>query len=684
MSKRKDRKRYNNGSRQDYTKGGRVGYAEGGAYEFDDGLRNIRNGQYYDPVAAAKAQQAAADAEKKAAEDAAAKAAADAEKKAAEDAAKAAEEAKKAELRQSIDAAAAGKLPESIEVSTEDLSYVDPTIEQKTTTLEKPKEVVGTFAEETPPEVVTTVDETKEAKKPTEVKATTYEADLIKEAAEAEAAKGKISEQAIADTIGIGDVKPIDEGKVTVEPGALAERVVGTLSEDAKAVAAINAGTSLSRITRAKKQLSKAGLSNEEIAEIGNDPEALEARLADFSEEQRGIIEGLPEEALISTQINGLLEGIENGKIPVWARPAVTQVEQMLAQRGMSASTVGRDSLFNAIIQAAMPIAQNNAQAIQQSVAQQKDIEFKTEEANTQRRQQIATDNANKVFNLNMAQFNADQQTEIINSQFMQTVSLKNADNKQKAALQEAVLLSQKNIAEADLNTKINIQNAQAFLAMDMANLNNEQQANVLNAQLEQQRLLSNQAAQNAALKFGATTQNQVDQFNSSLAAQVEQFNVNQLNAMAQFNATQKNAAAARDAQRNADREQFNAKLRTQVEEFNSSQEFTRNQWNASNRAAVEASNVSWRRQSNTANTAAQNAATMNNAQNAFNLSTTALSFLWQEMRDQADYTFRSSENEKARINSIITTALASDPNKYTTALSDMKNLISAITGDII
>ena len=61
MSKRKDRKRYNNGSRQDYTKGGRVGYQEGGAYEFDDGLRNIRNGQYYDPVAAAKAQQAAED-----------------------------------------------------------------------------------------------------------------------------------------------------------------------------------------------------------------------------------------------------------------------------------------------------------------------------------------------------------------------------------------------------------------------------------------------------------------------------------------------------------------------------------------------------------------------------------------------------------------------------------------------
>ena len=47
----------------------------------------------------------------------------------------------------------------------------------------------------------------------------------------------------------------------------------------------------------------------------------------------------------------------------------------MLAQRGMSASTVGRDSLLNAIIQSAVPLAQSNAQAIQQSVSQQKTIE---------------------------------------------------------------------------------------------------------------------------------------------------------------------------------------------------------------------------------------------------------------------------------------------------------------------
>ena len=70
----------------------------------------------------------------------------------------------------------------------------------------------------------------------------------------------------------------------------------------------------------------------------------------DLTEEERGMIEGLPEEALVSTQLDTLLSGIEEGEIPTWAKPAVAAVNQVLAQRGLSASTVGRDNLFNAII----------------------------------------------------------------------------------------------------------------------------------------------------------------------------------------------------------------------------------------------------------------------------------------------------------------------------------------------
>ena len=83
-----------------------------------------------------------------------------------------------------------------------------------------------------------------------------------------------------------------------------------------------------------------------------------------------------------------------------------------------------------------------------------------------------------------------------------------------------------------------------------------------------------------------------------------------------------------------------------QVNQFNAQLDYNRQQWNAANEQAVINSNVNWRRQSNMANTAAQNAVNQQNAQNAFGLTSSALSFLWQELRDQADFDFRAYENE--------------------------------------
>ena len=493
------------------------------------------------------------------------------------------------------------------------------------------------------------IEDIETAKTPEELQAETYKAEQVARTPEVEVATGEVVEDALAKAAKVDRVAPIEGAEVEIPEGALAERVVGTISEGAKATAVLNVGTSLSRITRAKKQLSRAGLSDEDIEEIGNDPEALEDRLADFSEEQRGIIEGLPQEALVSTQMNNLLEGIESGEIPPWARPAVAQVEQMLARRGMSASTVGRDSLFNAIIQSAMPIAQSNAQAIQQSVSQQKTIEAQTAEANAQRMQQTALTNAQNVFNMDMAQFTADQQTALSNSKFMQTVGLTEASNRQQATIQNAVLMSQANLAEADFYQKAQIQNAQAFLQMDLANLSNQQQANVLKAQQEQQRLLSNQAATNAAAQFNAASENQTQQFMTSIATQVEQFNAAQMNTAAQFNVQQQNAREALEFQVEADLEKANAAMVNQINQFNEQTAFERDKFNTANAQQIEQANLAWRRQANTINTAAANQVAMQNAQNAFNMTSQAQSFLWQELRDQANYVWQSAENEENR-----------------------------------
>ena len=130
---------------------------------------------------------------------------------------------------------------------------------------------------------------------------------------------------------------------------------------------------------------------------------------------------------------------------------------------------------------------------------------------------------------------------------------------------------------------------------------------------------------------------------------------------MEQFNANSKNTAEARRMGIEADINKFNAQLVTQVDEFNATQDFARNQWNATNSAAVEASNVNWRRQANTINTGAQNAINAQNAQNAFALNSQSLSYLWQELRDTADFDFRAYENEENRKAQIVATALANE-----------------------
>ncbi len=508
----------------------------------------------------------------------------------------------------------------------------------------------------------------------------TFTAKQVGVDAEVDAAQTSINDDMLAEAAGVDRVDPIKTATVAIPDGALASRVVGTLSPEAKAAAAKNAGTNLARVTRAKKQLRNAGLAEDAITELGNDPETLEARLTDFTEQERGIIAGLPEEALVSNQMDSLLSGMENGEIPTWAKPAVASVEAMLAARGLSASSVGRDNLFNAIIQSAVPLAQSNAQAIQQSVAQQRSIEAQAAEADAQRQQQATLQNATQNFNLNMAQFSADQQTELANSKFLQTVGIQNASMEQQGVLQDATLMSQANLAEADFFQKAQIQNAQAFLQTDMANLNNRQQAKVLTAQQNQQRLLSNKAADNAARQFNSASENQTQQFMSSLNAQMSQYNASQQNAMKQFNATQLNASEARRAGRDADLAKFNSQLATQVDQFNSQQDFARNQWNAQNSAAVEASNVQWRRQANTINSAAQNQINAQNAQNAFGMSMQSMAFLWQELRDQADFDFRAYENEQNRMAQIVSTAIGNEGSAGKTFDNYLTGLVSTLS----
>tara|TARA_Y100000004_G_scaffold101369_1_gene113671 strand:- start:159 stop:2519 length:2361 start_codon:yes stop_codon:yes gene_type:complete len=516
--------------------------------------------------------------------------------------------------------------------------------------------------------------------------ATGIEAAQVAQTPTTTAAQGQLSPEAIAQTLQIDRVPTIEGADVSIEPGAVADRVVGTLSPNAMAIAQQVTGQSVRRITRAKEQLRTAGISEATINTLGDDPEALEGALLDLTDTERGLIQGLPQEALVSTQMGKLLEGIENNEIPTWARPAVDSVERILAERGMSASTVGRDALFNAIIQSALPIAQSNAQAIQTSIGQEREAEVRVALQDAQFRQQTAQQNAQNVFQLDLAQFSADQQTALANSKFLQTVSLTEATNDQQAILQNAVLMSQANISEADLNTRRAIQNSKAFLTMDITNLNNEQQASILTSQQEQQRMLSNQAAVNAARQFNATSENQTQQFLAELNTRINISNTQQMNAIKQFNASAANAAEARRVQNEVAIATANAQMLQQTDLHNSQLEFQREQFNTAAAQQIEQANVQWRRQINLADTAAQNQVNQQNAQNMFGLTSQANAMIWQEMRDKADRDWKATQNKFSREADIVATALSTEKGgewiKSTTSLESLARSMSGTSAE--
>lgn len=682
-NKRKNRKRYNKGSRQDYTKGGRVAKQTGGVQNqqfgsaqriaedkeqtdqvvTDNRTGDLDRGGYVPPRGSFNIPGLTPS-----------------PTPAPESTAR---EKRIEAIGPKMEQAAEGVVPESAVIKPAVQVGIDPETgkplpKQQVTTMAAPTQVAATQAGQVAPEQVSQVTDVSQVSAPKPIEASQMEAATVDTDAQVDFATGAVSDEALAQAAGVDRVAPIDAAQIEIIPGALTERVVGTISPNALAPIVENVGSSLAKVTRAKKQLANAGLNEADIEELGNDPEALEARLMEFSESERGIIEGLPEEALVSNQLNSLLNGIEEGEVPTWARPAVASVEAMLAQRGMSASTVGRDALLNAIITSALPIAQSNAQAIQQSVGQQKSIEATAALKDAEMAQQTALFNAQNVFSMDMAQFSADQQRAINNSKFLQTASIQNATMEQQGVLQDAVLMSQRNLAEADQNTKFAIQNAQAFLSMDLQNLNNQQQANVLKAQQIQQRLLSNQAASNAALQFNATSENQVNQFMTSIKAQTDQFNAQQNNAMKQFNTTQINAAEARRVANEFEAAKLDAQMATQIDQFNAEAEARREQFNVTNATAIAQSNVAWRRNANTADTAAINAVNQQNAQNAFGLSTAAQNFLWQELRDEADYTFKRWDNDQQRKASLMIAALGNESGTATS--SSWSSNIDAIT----
>lgn len=220
-------------------------------------------------------------------------------------------------------------------------------------------------------------------------------------------------------------------------------------------------------------------------------------------------------EATVQYQLGELFKSFEEGKpAPAWAAPAVRNIGAMMAQRGLGASSMAAAAVTQAIMEAGIPIAQQDAQTYAQ-------------------------------------------------------LDFANLSNRQQAALQNAATYAAMDRANLDARMQAAVTNAQSFLSMDMANLSNEQRAYELSYQAETQSMFSNQAAQNAASQFAASSQNQLDQFYAEMEVQVQNANANRFAAQEQFNVNEGNAMKQFVASMNDARERFETQLRVQIDQSN-------------------------------------------------------------------------------------------------------------------
>jgi hypothetical protein len=272
-------------------------------------------------------------------------------------------------------------------------------------------------------------------------------------------------------------------------------------------------------------------------------------------------------------------------KIPTWAAGTARAVSRIAAFKGMT-GTAATAAMAQAIMEASLPIAQQD-------------------------------------------------------SQFFQTLTLKNLDNKQQQIINTANVLSKMEMVNLDYRMQAAVENSKNFMQMDLANLNNQQQAQVINTQARIQSILEDSKAVNTARLFAAESQNEQNRFYDNLNASISTFNASQNNAMSQFNAGQINSMS-----------QFNAQLENQREQF-----YKEMQYN------IDVANSKWRQAVTLQNAEMEFQAAATDVKNLVGISVEQLNQLWDRSDALLDYAWRSSETQAERNNQIAITKMQADAN---------------------
>ena len=327
-------------------------------------------------------------------------------------------------------------------------------------------------------------------------------------------------------------------------------------------------------------------------AAVSQDPASVEAQLDSGADPSvTAAVAALPQEALVSTQMEGLLAGMEDGETPAWARPAVAAIEAQMARRGLSASSVGRDALFNAIIQSALPMAQSNAQALQQRAQQNLSNEQQANLASAQNtmqvrmqnlanRQTAASQTADMAQQIAVQQGTFEQQAVMTSAQQQQESRMATTQMAQQRAQQVSAQNQQAAIAQLSTNAQMDLANLQALNAAGTQNLNAEQQSR-----------LQTYNAQVSRTMRKADLQQDMEKANLSTNLQVELANLAEKNTASRESMSVENQERLTKLNTLVDFKKTNATLAQQMDMANMSNEQQINMAELAERAATDAAN---------------------------------------------------------------------------------------------
>tara|TARA_E500000331_G_scaffold177066_1_gene170709 strand:- start:160 stop:2292 length:2133 start_codon:yes stop_codon:yes gene_type:complete len=456
--------------------------------------------------------------------------------------------------------------------------------------------------------------------------------------------KGTLKATTIADTDVSKTADKIDENLKDVDPAK------GTVSEGAKVKAVTGDKDDLNQLDLKAAQIDEAT----QVKDVGDrtiqDGELVQSAYdKDKADEvvaktEASFATASPSvQATVKGQLDELMTDFEPGRTPPWAAGAMRTALAAMNARGLSASSMAGQAIVQAAMESAIPIATADAGTIakfemqnlnnkQQSIvlaAEQRanflGIEFDQEF-------QARVKNATTISDIAKQNYDADVQIALENARMANTVDIANLEAKNAKVLSDAAALTKLDLTNLTNKQQAEVANAKAFLDMDIANLENEQQTTLFKAEAKVQAMFKDQVAENAQKQFNAEQKNQVDMFVDGLIARQEIANAEQKNAMSTVEFQEQNA----------------------MNKFFSTLKENRSQFNATNSLTIAQANAQWEQLVTTTNTAAKNAANMQDAQNATAFTKTQLDHIFQADRDMMNWIFTASDNDKQRAASLM------------------------------